>query len=61
MIRLNTGLTGFSLEMKDLFDKCVDGVVELIKGQIQQVERKKYRVKVINTLPKYVKSRQLII
>ncbi|KUJ14621.1 actin-like ATPase domain-containing protein [Mollisia scopiformis] len=32
-------------EMKTIFETCVDGVIELIKGQIQQVERKKYRVK----------------
>lgn len=32
--------------MKKLFDPCVDGVVDLILGQIQQVERSKNRVKV---------------
>ena len=43
---------GFSEEMKSFFDPCVDGVVELIQGQIQQVEKKKNRVKVNNSLPK---------
>jgi hypothetical protein len=56
VISLSTRLTGFSAEMKGFFDPCVDKVVELIQGQIQQVERKKHRVKVNNSLPKYVKS-----
>jgi len=52
---------GFSEEMKSFFDPCVDGVVELIQGQIQQVERKKNRVKVNKPLPKNVVARQLIV
>lgn len=40
-----------SEEMKTIFDPCIDGVIELIKGQIQQVERKKYRVKVSELVP----------
>ncbi|CZR64187.1 uncharacterized protein PAC_14084 [Phialocephala subalpina] len=32
-------------EMKQMFDPCIDRVVELIQGQIQQVERTKNRVK----------------
>lgn len=39
-------LTLFSDEMKQMFDPCIDRVVELIQGQIQQVERTKNRVKV---------------
>lgn len=38
-------LTLISTEMKGLFDPCVDKVVDLIQGQIQQVERTKNRVK----------------
>jgi hypothetical protein len=53
---LSAGLTGFSEEMKGLFDPCVDRVVELIQGQIQQVERKKNRVKVKISWPKNVKT-----
>jgi len=52
---------GFSEEMKSFFDPCVDGVVELIQGQIQQVERTKNRVKVNKPLPKNVVARQLIV
>ena len=51
---------GFSEEMKSFFDPCVDGVVELIQGQIQQVEVKKNRVKVNNSLSNNVMVRQLI-
>jgi hypothetical protein len=58
---LSVGLTGFSEEMKSFFDWCVDGVVELIQGQIQQVEIKKNRVKVNNSLPKNVTVRLLIL
>lgn len=47
--------------MKSFFDPCVDQVVELIQGQIQQVERKRNRVKVGNSLPKNVIVRQLIV
>jgi len=32
--------------MRDLFDPCVDGVLELILGQILQVESQGSRVKV---------------
>jgi hypothetical protein len=32
--------------MRELFDPCIDGVIELIQGQIQQVEAKRNRVKV---------------
>jgi len=49
------------MEMRSLFDPCVDGVVELIQGQIQQVERRHNRVKVNNSLPKNVMVRQLIV
>jgi actin-related protein len=31
--------------MKGLFDPCVNKIVDLIQGQIQQVERTKNRVK----------------
>lgn len=41
-----TLVTFSSDEMKSFFDPCVDGVVELIQGQIQQVERTRNRVKV---------------
>lgn len=34
-------------QMKAFFDPCVDGVIELIKGQILQIERKNKRVKTI--------------
>lgn len=34
-----------SAEMKGLFDPCVNRIVDLIQGQIQQVERTKNRVK----------------
>jgi hypothetical protein len=57
---LNAGLTGFSEEMKSFFEWCVDGVVEQIQSQIQQVEVKKNRVKVNNSLPNNVMVRQLI-
>lgn len=36
--------------MKDFFDPCVDRIVELIQGQISQVERKGHRVKVSSSL-----------
>jgi hypothetical protein len=38
-------------QMRKFFDPSVDSVVELIKGQILQVERKKNRVKVSSSLP----------
>lgn len=34
-----------------MFDPCIDRVVELIQGQIQQVERTKNRVKVRSKYP----------
>jgi hypothetical protein len=40
-------MTRVSEEMKNkIFDPCVDKVVELIQGQINQVELKRFRVKV---------------
>jgi hypothetical protein len=47
--------------MKSFFDPCVDGVVDLILGQVQQVERKYDRVRVNSSLPKNVMVRQLIV
>jgi len=47
--------------MKSFFNPCVDGVVELIQGQIQQVEKRRNRVKVNNSLPKNVTVGQLIV
>jgi hypothetical protein len=58
---LSAGLTGFSEEMKSFFERCVDGVIEQIQSQIQQVEVKKNRVKVNNSLPNNVMVRQLIV
>ena len=46
--------------MKSFFERCVDGVVEQIQSQIQQVEVKKNRVKVNNSLSNNVMVRQLI-
>jgi hypothetical protein len=42
-------LTMPSKEMKNLFDPCVDGVIELILGQIHQVSKQGHRVKVRRT------------
>jgi hypothetical protein len=40
-------MTRASEDMKNkIFDPCVDEVVELIQGQINQVELKRFRVKV---------------
>jgi hypothetical protein len=47
--------------MKAIFDPCVDPVVELIQGQIHQVEKQYHRVKVNNSLPNNVLVRQLIV
>ena len=47
--------------MKSFFKQCVEGVVELIQGQIQQVEKRRNRVKVNNSLPKNVTVGQLIV
>jgi hypothetical protein len=47
--------------MKSFFDPCVDGVVDLVLGQVQQVERKYDRVRVNSSLPKNVMVRQLIV
>ena len=47
--------------MKSFFNPCVEGVVELIQGQIQQVEKRRNRVKVNNSLPKNVTVGQLIV
>jgi hypothetical protein len=42
----------FSEDMRSFFDPCVDQVIELIQGQILQVEKTKNRVRVNNPLPK---------
>ena len=47
--------------MKSFFERCVDGVIEQIQSQIQQVEVKKNRVKVNNSLLDNVIARQLIV
>lgn len=39
-------LTRCSKDMKDVFDPCVDNVVELVLGQVQQVEKTENQVKV---------------
>jgi hypothetical protein len=39
-------LTLCSAEMKSFFDPCVDGVIELYQGQLQQIERRGRRLKV---------------
>lgn len=38
-------------EMKDLFDECINRIIELIGGQIIQVEAQGNRVKVSSTQP----------
>ena len=39
-------LTLCSAEMKLCFDSCVNGVIELCQGQLQQIERQGRRLKV---------------
>jgi tRNA A37 threonylcarbamoyltransferase TsaD len=40
-------LTIHSDQMRSFFDTCVDGIIQLIKEQISQVERKGKRIKTI--------------
>lgn len=44
--KVNQGeLTITNAEMKSFFDSCVDGVIELYQGQLQQIERRGRRLK----------------
>jgi len=41
-------LISCSAEMRSFFDPCVDGVIDLIQGQLHQIEKRGRRLKVHN-------------
>jgi len=47
--------------MKSFFDPCIDQIVELVIGQILQVERRGSRVKVNSSLLIILRSGKLIM
>ncbi|KAF2495164.1 hypothetical protein BU16DRAFT_539159 [Lophium mytilinum] len=58
--KVNLGeLTITSEEMRSFFDPCVDGVIELYQGQLQQIERQGRRLKNVFLIGGFGESRYL--